>query len=476
MNAAFALACASVVSAALRGLPALPSISQIDPVAPVLLAIVFIIFAAMLGGLLMRRLGQPAVLGELLVGMIVANVAYALHSPMLTVLREGPIILTVVERAFTHALTLQQAAQQVLPASESSRRVIAILGSSRGVVAVTVYQFVDQLSRIAIVFLLFLVGLETSVRELRRVGSRSLGVAVVGVACSWIFGYLVIAWIEPGNGFAANLFIGGIFTATSVAISTRVFRDIHQTASPESRVVLGAAVMDDILGLIILAVASGLVATGIVNAVFVAGVALRAIVFLLASIGLGLWLAPWLLRRLGRFQIPSLYLLVGIGLAFVYAWVAARFGLATIIGAFAAGLVLEDCFKGQISERGALREILGQLETLIVPIYFVLIGMQVKLESFTNAGTLWVTAAFTLAAIAGKFVAGTVCIGRFRWMAVGVAMIPRGEVELIFASIGRSLGVVNDATFAAVVAVVMMTTFVAPPLLKLTLGAQPLKH
>ncbi|HLW82156.1 MAG TPA: cation:proton antiporter [Candidatus Acidoferrales bacterium] len=147
---------------------------------------------------------------------------------------------------------------------------------------------------------------------------------------------------------------------------------------------------------------------------------------------------------------------------------------AAMLGGLLMRRIGQPAVKNQAPQPGALREILGQLETLIVPIYFVLIGMQVKLESFTNAGTLWITAAFTVAAIAGKFVAGTVCIGRFRWMMVGVAMIPRGEVELIFASIGRSLGVVNDATFAAVVA--MITTFVAPPLLTLTLGAEPLRH
>lgn len=451
----------------------LPNISQIDPVAPVLIAIVFIVFAGVLGGLLMRRIGQPAVLGELLVGMIVANVGYALRNPMLTVLREGPIILDIVGRALTHTLALQQAARQILPNSTSASRVVQILESSRGPMTVAVYEFVDQVSRIAIIFLLFLVGLETSVRDLRRVGMRSLAVAVVGVGCPWALGSLAFGWIQPGSTVAANLFIGGILTATSIAISARVFRDIHRSTSPEAQVVLGAAVIDDILGLIILAVASGLAATGTIDMRFVAGITSRAIIFLLGAIGLGLWSVPRILRRLEPLRIPNLYLLFGLGLAFIYAWLAARFGLATILGAFAAGLVLEEFFKSVPSERGALREILQGLETLIVPIYFVLIGMQVKLETFANLKTLWITLALTLVAILGKFVAGAVCIGRFRWKAVGVAMIPRGEVGLIFAGIGRTLGVVNDATFAAVVAVVMITTFIAPPFLKLTLASPP---
>jgi Kef-type K+ transport system membrane component KefB len=448
-------------------------ISQADPVVPILLAIVFIIFAAMLGGLVMRRVGQPAVLGELLVGMVVANVAYALHSPVLTVLRAGPVILNIVDSTLTHAVTLQQAAQHILLPSESSRRVIEVLGGPHAVAAVTVYQFVDQISRIAIMFLLFLVGLETSLREMRRVGWLSLGVTLVGVTCSWACGFLVMSWIDPAAGFAAHLFVGGILTATSVAISVRVFRDIRQSTSPEARIVLGASVIDDVLGLIILAVTSGLVATGIVNVSLAASITARAALFLVAAIGIGVWLAPRILKRLHRYRIANLYMLFGLGLAFVYAWLATRFDLATIIGAFAAGLVLEDFFKHGIEQPEALREILSRLEALIVPIYFVLIGMQVKFEAFTNPSTLWAAAGLTVAAVLGKFLSGTVCLRRCRWLVVSVAMIPRGEVSLIFASLGRSLGVVSDAVFAAVVAMVMITTFVAPPLLKLAYRSAP---
>ncbi|HEV2289507.1 MAG TPA: cation:proton antiporter [Candidatus Acidoferrales bacterium] len=446
-----------------------PEASPGDPIAPILLTVVFIVFAAFLGGLAMRRLGQPAVLGELLVGMLVANLAYAFHRPILTVLREGPVILDVVNFALTHSVTLQQAAQQLLPHVESSRRIIEILGGSAGIAAVAVYQFVDQLARIAVILLLFLVGLETSLHEMKRLGLLSLAVASVGIVCSWSLSFAVIRWIQPDAGFTANLFIGAIFTATSVAISARVFRDIGVTHRPEARIVLGAAVIDDILGLIILAAASALVVKGFVSPVFIAGVTLRAAGFLIACIALGLWITPIALRRLARYRIPNLYLLFGLGLAFVFAWLANRIGLATIVGAFAAGLVLEDFFKDKAAEGHLLREILSPLEALIVPIYFVLMGMQVKIETFARPTTLWLTAGLAVAAILGKLAAGAVCVRRVRWLAVGVAMIPRGEVELIFASIGRSLGVVNDATFSAVVAVVMITTFIAPPLLKLAL-------
>ncbi|MFZ0213048.1 MAG: cation:proton antiporter [Candidatus Acidiferrales bacterium] len=450
-----------------------PGAPQGDPIAPILLTIVFIVFAAFFGGLAMRRLGQPAVLGELLVGMLVANLAYAFHRPILTVLREGPVILDIVNLALTHSVTLQQAAQQILPHVESSRRIIGILGSSAGIAAVAVYQFVDQIARIAVILLLFLVGLETSLQEMKRLGLLSLGVAAVGVVCTWSLGFAVMFWIQPAAGIPTNLFIGGTLTATSVAISARVFRDIGAARRIETRIVLGAAVIDDILGLIILAVVSALVVKGVVSPVYIAGVALRAAAFLLACIALGLWITPTVLRRLARYRIPNLYMLFGLGLAFVFSWLANRFGLATIIGAFAAGLVLEDFLKKKIQEGHLLREILSPLEALIVPIYFVLMGMQVKIETFASPTTLWLTAGLTAAAILGKLAAGAVCIRRVQWLAVGVAMIPRGEVQLIFASIGRSLGVINDATFSAIVAVVMITTFIAPPLLKLVLRPEP---
>jgi Na+:H+ antiporter len=440
-----------------------------DPAVPILVALVFIAFVAALGGYVMRRIGQPAVLGELLVGMLVANLAYVFHQPILTVLREGPVILTIVNQALTHSITLSEAAQQILPHAESSRRVVEILGSRSGIAAVMVYQFVDQLGRIAVIFLLFLVGLETSLREMKRVGMLAFGVAVVGVACPWLLGIFVLEWLEPGASFAAHLFVAGILTATSVAISARVFRDLGQEQRGEARIVLGAAVIDDILGLVILAVATALVVHGAVGVGFVAAVTARAVLFLLASVGIGIWITPLVLKKLARFHVANLYLLFGVGLAFVFSWLATLFGLATIVGAFAAGIVLEDFFRDKIEEGHSLRGLLSPLESLIVPIYFVLMGMQVKLDTFASSNTLSIAAALTVVAIAGKLVSGIVCLKRYRWLAIGVAMVPRGEVGLIFASIGRSLGVVSDAVFSAVVAMVLVTTFIAPPFLKMTL-------
>ncbi len=440
-----------------------------DPVAPILFSLVFIALAAALGGYLMRRLGQPPVLGELLVGMIVANVAYFFHQPVLTVLREGPEVLAVVSRAWTHGVSLDDAARQLLPATESTRRVLEVLKSPAGPNAISVYQFVDQLSRIGMIVLLFLVGLETSVQEMRKVGRTAFFVAVVGVVCPLLLGLAVMEWFEPQASLQAHLFIGGILTATSVGITARVFRDLHQSQRTEAKIVLGASVIDDVLGLIILAVASDLFIRGMLSVGNIFWITCKAAAFLLIALGAGTWLTPRLVKRLVRLKIANVKLLFSLGFAFVLAWLANRMGLATIVGAFAAGLVVKDFFFVELEDQHSLRELLSPLESLIVPVYFVFIGMQVKLETFAEPKTLWIAAGLTVAAVIGKLVSGFVCSPSLKRWVVGIAMMPRGEVGLIFASIGRSLGAVDDATFSAVVAMVMVTTFLASPLLKWSL-------
>jgi len=439
-----------------------------DPVAPILLALVFIAFGAALGGRAMRRFGQPAVLGELLVGVLIANIGYWLGEPVLTVLREGEGLLKVIETSLTQSLSLAEAARRMLPDTDETRNLIAILTSPGGPTAVSIFQFVDNLSRIAVIVLLFLVGLETSVHEMAKVGMTSLFVALLGIIAPFLLGVGVMYVLIPDAPLAKDIFIGAILTATSVGITARVFRDLKQSHRTEAKIILGAAVIDDVLGLVILAVVSGLVVSGTISVASVSLITFKAVVFLVLSIGLGMWLTPRLVRQMKRMDIENLKLLFGLGMAFVLSWLANLVGLATIVGAFAAGLVLEEFFLNEL--RGhSLRDLLSPLESLIVPVFFVLMGMQVKLETLTTGWILLFAGVLTLAAIAGKIVSGLACGRGLDRLSVGIGMMPRGEVGLIFASVGRGLGVVDDATFSAVVIMVMVTTLLAPPLLKLSL-------
>ncbi|HVB98897.1 MAG TPA: cation:proton antiporter [Candidatus Dormibacteraeota bacterium] len=441
-----------------------------DPVAPILIALMLIGISAELGGWLVQKVGQPAVLGELLVGILIGNLAYWLREPIITVLREGDLVRQIANQAFSHGVSLVGAAQAMLPPGPATARLLAALGETSGPRAVSIYLFVDDLSRLAIIFLLFLVGLETSVAEMRRVGKRAFSVAVVGVACPLLLGLGAMELLMPAATIVHDLFIGGILTATSVGITARIFHDLGQTKSPEARIILGAAVIDDILGLLVLAVVTGLVVRGTVSVLGISVITLKAIAFLVGSIGAGLWLTPRLVPRIRRMGFRNVRLLVGLGLAFVLSWVATKIGLATIVGAFAAGLILERFFTQEMEDEHSLRDLLSPLESLVVPVFFVLMGLQVKLETFLNWPTIELAAVLTAVAIVGKVVSGVAAGRGVSWISVGIGMMPRGEVGLIFASIGRALGVVDDAVFSAVILMVLVTTLLTPPLLGIAMG------
>lgn len=440
-----------------------------DPAGPILLSLLLIGGAAVAGGRVAKKLGQPAVLGELVIGVILGNVGYYLHQPVITVLRDDEAMVKIVDRTLSEHKDISVAAAEVLPAGEGRDRLLAVLNSPMATPAVSIHIFVDQLSRLGVIILLFLVGLETSVREMAQVGKTAFNVAVLGVVLPMLLGLGLLWVLQPQAPFRENIFLGAILTATSVGITARVFRDLHQTHRVESKVILGAAVIDDVLGLIILAVVSGLVVTGSLSVASVTAITLKAVLFLAGAIGIGVWITPRIARRLARAETENVKLLFGLGLAFFFAWLANQFGLAPIIGAFAAGLVLEELFLQEIKGL-TLHELLAPLESLVVPVFFVLMGLQVKLETFSDLRVIVLAVVLTLAAIVGKVAAGWACRKPLDKLSVGIGMMPRGEVGLIFASIGKGLGVVNDAVFSSVVIMVMLTTLLTPPLLKVTLA------
>ncbi len=356
-------------------------------------------------------------------------------------------------------------------------------------------------AELGVVILLFQIGLETTVAELSKVGARAFAVAVVGVAVPFALGAFVVGpLLLPGMDLAAHLFVGATLCATSVGITGRVFRDAKRLDSPEARIVLGAAVIDDVLGLVILAVVTGFVQSGSVSARDVAVIVLEAFAFLVGAVVVGRALAPHLARVLAGVSDTmatklTLLLSVGLGLA----WLAHAIGLAPIIGAFAAGVLLEPIFLKDFEAPQIVRElkplvdrlpapeaeragraldryrdhhhehILEPLGHFLVPVFFVYTGMQVKLAALADPGVLAVALGVTVAAIAGKIVAGAAAGPVNRWV-VGWGMVPRGEVGLIFAAIGRQLGVVDERLFSVIVTMVILTTLATPPVLAWLLG------
>ncbi len=402
-----------------------------DPVAPVVLSLALILLAAKLGGDLAVRIGQPAVLGELVAGVLLGN--------------------------------------------------LTLLGFS-GLEYLKSDAAVDMLARLGVLILLFEVGLESTVAQMVKVGLSSLLVAVLGVAAPFALGWGVGAWLVPQAGPYVHAFMGATLCATSVGITARVLQDLGRSQSPEARVILGAAVIDDVLGLVILAVVTGIVVAADSGAAMSYGavfwIVLKATIFLVGSLALGLVVSPRLFSLASRLKARAVLLAVGLSFCFLLSWLSSAIGLAPIVGAFAAGLILEDVHYRDFVDRGEhqLEEDIHPIADFLAPVFFVLMGIRTDLRSFAEPGVLVLAAALTAAAILGKQACslGVLSRGMDR-LSVGIGMIPRGEVGLIFANIGLGLSlcgrpVVDRAEFSAVVVMVIVTTLVTPPTLKWSLG------
>lgn len=416
-----------------------------DPVAPVLIAMTVILIGAKVGSELFERVGQPGVLGELAVGVLLGN-----------------LVLLNPSWAFFEPLRTE-------PMSETWAIVV------------------DNLARLGVILLLFEVGLESNISEMRRVGLSAFLVATVGVivpfvlgfGVSWIFITEVPAEIDaiaPGFDLTnIHLFVGATLCATSVGITARVLKDLGKLQIKEARIIVGAAVIDDVLGLVILAVVAGTIVAaetgGSLEPTSVLLIMGLAVGFLVGAMIIGLTVVPKLMTTIARLRTHGMMLISALLFCFMLSYAANAVGLATIVGAFAAGLILEEVHFSNFRENKTLRDLLEPVTTLLVPIFFVLMGIQVRLETFLRLEVLGIAAAMTVAAFIGKQVCGLAVVERgLDRLSVGLGMVPRGEVGLIFASIGKGLGVIDDALFSAIVIMVMSTTMVTPPLLKWSLA------
>jgi Kef-type K+ transport system membrane component KefB len=405
--------------------------AHVDPIAGLILALAIILTAAKLGGHVARKLGQPPVLGELAAGVVLGN-------------------LTLLG---FHRL-------EYLKTDES----------------------VDMMARLGVILLLFQVGLESTVAQMLKVGLSSLVVATIGVIGPFLLGWGVGAWLLPQESIYAHIFLGATLTATSVGITARVLKDLRRSQTNEARIILGAAVIDDVQGLVILAVVMGIIAAANVGASLSFGaiglVVLKATAFLVGSLVLGVYLSPGLFTLASKLDAGGVLLAVGLVFCFFTAWVANAIGLAPIVGAFAAGLVLEQLHYRDFVSRGeqTLEHLIEPIAAFLVPVFFVLMGLRTDLAVFTRPGVLTLAAALTVAGVVGKQLCGLGALEKdLDRVSIGIGMIPRGEVGLIFANMGLSLRVagervVDDAVFSAVVVMVIITTVITPPALKWSFG------
>jgi Kef-type K+ transport system membrane component KefB len=378
--------------------------------------LVVILVGAKIGGALARRIGQPSVLGELLAGVLLGSSVAGLVDPKTEV--------------------------------------------------------IHLLAELGVVILLFEIGLETDLRKLLKVGGASLAVALVGVVLPFALGYAA-CWVL-GLTPLVSIFAGASLTATSVGITARVLSDLGRLQEPEGQVILGAAILDDVVGLVILAVVTGMAQGAEITTAGVATTTAIAFGFLIATLLVGRFLVPGLAQVFRRVDLPGTTTILSLVVALGLAWLAYQSGSALIIGAFAAGLLLRDSPYHKEIEHG-----IAGLGHFFVPIFFVSVGAAVDVRAFNPfdpaaRATLLLGGLLLAGAIVGKFAAG---YAPFWFKAnknvIGVGMIPRGEVGLIFAQLGLDREVFDQSEFSAVALMVIVTTFMAPPLLKWLLPGSP---
>ncbi len=393
-----------------------------------MVVIALVLAVAKLGGELAVRLRQPPVLGELLAGVLLGNL--------------GLFGITAVE-----------------PLKHSEPLAV--------------------LAEIGAVLLLFEVGVESDLFQLLAVGWSSLLVATLGVVAPMGLGYWASAWMMPDASWMTHLFVGGTLTATSVGITARVLKDLGKSTTREARIVLGAAVADDVMGLVVMAVVSGLAAAagtggGTPDGEGAGLIVAKAVGFLAFALLAGRF---WSQRAFGwaaRMQVPGALIASCICFCFAMATLASLAGLAPIVGAFCAGVVLDEVHYKPFVDRGErkVEELLQPITALVVPVFFVLMGLRVDLRGFAEPKVLALAGLVTLVAVIGKQVCGLGVLEKdVDRLVVGIGMIPRGEVGLIFASLGTTvlvggLPVVSGQVFSALVMMVLLTTLVTPPMLK----------
>jgi Kef-type K+ transport system membrane component KefB len=393
-----------------------PCIMEHLNIAQFLGMLVVMLAVAKAGGYLVQKLGQPAVLGELIGGVLVGRSWLGLVNPE--------------------------------------------------------FETIHLLSELGVVILLFAIGLETDLAQLIKVGGTSLTVAVVGVAVPFALG--VGACLLLGFPTLVSIMAGATLTATSVGITARVLADLGRLRDPEGQIILGAAVIDDILGLMILTVVVGLTEGKEVSLLGIFTATGGAVGFLVVTVLVGRWVVPVLFRWAGRIELPGTATAMALMTAFGLAWLADQCGSEIIIGAFAAGILVASAPQLHEIERG-----ITEIGHFFVPLFFVAVGASVDLSAldpFQSASrfALITGGVLIVAGVAGKLVAGYAPVWfRGNKTLIGIGMVPRGEVGLIFAQMGLETKVFDAGLFGAITLMVIVTTLLAPPCLKFLLGPAP---
>ena len=422
--------------------------AQIEPfvLASVLLSLITVYLAAKIGGEICSRVNLPPVLGELIGGVIVG--VSALH------------LIVFPEVAGESDSLLMQFIELTAGLQAQSEGAISVFTGESEVVSI--------LAELGVIILLFEIGLESDLKELIRVGPQAAAVAVIGVVVPFAAGTTgLIAFF--GVPTIPAVFAGAALTATSIGITAKVLAEMQQLSSKEGQIIIGAAVLDDVLGIIVLAVVASLAKTGEIQVLNVVYLIISAAAFLIGSIFIGRLLSPYFVAVVNKLRTRGQVIISALIFAFVLAYIAAAIQLEAILGAFAAGLILAETPKRQEIEQQ-----ITPIADMLVPVFFVTVGAKTDISVLNplepaNRQGLIIASFLVVVAIIGKVIAGLGVFGKpeVNKLAVGVGMIPRGEVGLVFAGVGSASGVLTESLDAAIIVMVILTTFLAPPLLRI---------
>jgi len=416
--------------------------------AGVLLSLVVIYLASKLGAELAKRFDFPPVLGELVAGVIVG--VSALH---LIIFPESGL-----SASDSAVMTVLQWINHLSPAALTS-----VFESQSEVISV--------LAELGVIILLFEIGLESDLRQLKEVGTQAVLVACVGVAVPFAAGTAGLMMLFHVPAIPA-IFAGAALTATSIGITSKVLSELGQLKSKEGQIIVGAAVIDDVLGIIVLAVVASLAKTGEIDVANVIYLIVSATAFLLGSILLGGIFNKTFVAIVEKLKTRGNVVMPAFIFAFFMAFLGNAIHLEAILGAFAAGLVLDET-----DARNELDELVKPIADLLVPIFFVTVGARADLGVLNptvpeNRAGLLIAGFLMVVAILGKVVTGWAVFGQpgINRLAIGVGMIPRGEVGLVFAGIGSASGVLDKPLEVSIIIMVILTTFLAPPFLRIAFG------
>jgi Kef-type K+ transport system membrane component KefB len=435
-----------------------------DPFSFVLLEFAFIILLALIGQIISKHYQWPKMLGELLAGLIIGNILYWLDfSPVFYLLMHLGDATEVFKNIWTANLPIVETIQRFYDPDRPESMAFAeqmakVFTTDQSPALIIIGIALWIFSNFGVFFLLFKLGLETRPEDiLKKAEPIAYLVSFTGTLTPFLFGLGFSLWLMPNLATAEHVFLAAALCTTSAGLATHLFNRFHRLQSQEAQIVIQAAYIDDIFGVFLLSFIGNVVLSQIVGIpTIIAFFIYSALIFVLIIV-VGKWVVSYI-PRIYDFNESHTVLLIPLAMVFFVSWLADLFSIGQISSAFLAGMILNKLND----KRDIIKGLINTFEQVFAPAFFVFVGMQINLELFTNTDVLLLTLCLFVAATAGKIAAGYVALQNNNALAIGIGMIPRGEAVLIFISMSKILGVMDDTIFTVLATIVLLSNFITP--------------